>query len=147
MKFIAQKTSNGSIKGNIALYCHVLKVSRQGFYYHLESLDKPWKYEALAAEMNKIIDEDKCNDTYGRYRMYKALELRKEAEDGEFPHIPCERTVYRIMERMGIAHTPKRKPNGITKADREAMGKSLVSSCNFAEYIYISILFIHKNYC
>jgi hypothetical protein len=53
--------------------------------------------------------------------MHKALQLKKEAEGGEFPHIPCERTVYRVMERLGIAHTPKRKPNGITKADREAM--------------------------
>jgi transposase InsO family protein len=53
--------------------------------------------------------------------MHKALELKKEAKDGDFPHIPCERTVYRIMERLGIVHTPKRKPNGITKADKEAM--------------------------
>ncbi len=29
--------------------------------------------------------------------------------------------MYRIMERLGIVHTPKRKPNGITKADRKAM--------------------------
>lgn len=121
MKFIAIKTKNGKLTGNIAFYCRVLKVSRQGFYNHLEAQKKPWKYEALAAEIYKIIDEDECNDTYGRYRMYKALQLKKEAEGGGFPHIPCERTVYRVMERLGIAHTPKRKPNGITKADREAM--------------------------
>ena len=29
--------------------------------------------------------------------------------------------MYRIIGRLGIAHTPKRKPNGITKADKEAM--------------------------
>lgn len=121
MKFIAIKTENGKLTGDIAFYCRVLKVSRQGFYNHLETQKKPWKYEALAAEMYKIIDEDECNDTYGRYRMHKALELKREGKDGDFPHIPCERTVYRIMERLGIAHTPKRKPNGITKADREAM--------------------------
>ena len=34
--------------------------------------------------------------------------------------IPSERTVYRIMKEIGISHPPKRKPNGITKADREA---------------------------
>lgn len=34
--------------------------------------------------------------------------------------IPGERTVYRIMERLSIAHHPKRKPNSITKEDREA---------------------------
>lgn len=121
MKLISIKTENGKLTGEIAFYCRVLKVSRQGFYSYLESLKKPWKYEALAAKMKEIIDEDECNDTYGRYRMQKALELKKEAEDDDFPHIPCERTVYRIMERLGIAHTPKRKPNGITKADREAM--------------------------
>ncbi|MBQ8699661.1 MAG: IS3 family transposase, partial [Schwartzia sp.] len=27
---------------------------------------------------------------------------------------------YRVMEILGISHQPKRKPNGITKADREA---------------------------
>lgn len=35
-------------------------------------------------------------------------------------HIPGERTVYRIMEKIGLSHRPKRRPNGITKADREA---------------------------
>lgn len=121
MKFIAIKTSNGCITGKIALYCQVLKVSRQGFYYYLESLDKPWKYEALAAKIYEIIDEDECNDTYGRYRMHDALELKRDIEGWEFPYIPHERTVYRIMEKLGMVHTLKRKPNGITKADREAM--------------------------
>ena len=98
-----------------------MKVSRQGFYNHLEAQRKPWKYEALAAEIYEIIDEDECNDTYGRYRMHKALELKKDAEGSNFPYIPHERTVYRVMEKLGLVHTPKRKPNGITKADREAM--------------------------
>ena len=34
--------------------------------------------------------------------------------------IPSERTVYRVMEEIGISHHPKRKPNGLTKADRQA---------------------------
>ena len=34
--------------------------------------------------------------------------------------IHSERTVYRVMEEIGISHHPRRKPNGITKADREA---------------------------
>ena len=33
--------------------------------------------------------------------------------------IPSERTVYRVMKEIGQVHHPKRKPNGITKADRE----------------------------
>ena len=121
MKFIALKTGNGCIKGKIALYCRVLKVSRQGFYYYLENLDKPWKYEALAAKMNEVIAEDECNDKYGRHRMHDALKLKRDIEGGNFPHIPHERTVYRIMEKLGMVHTPRHKPNGITKADKEAM--------------------------
>lgn len=121
MKFIAIKTSNGCITGKIAFYCQVLKVSRQGFYYYLKRLDNPWKYKLLAAKIYEIIDEDECNDTYGRYRMHNALELKRDIECEEFPYIPHERTVYRIMGQLGIVHTPKRKPNGITKSDREAM--------------------------
>jgi transposase InsO family protein len=120
MKFIAIKTDNGQEKGMISFYCRVLDVTRQGFYKYVESLDKPWKYEALAAQMREIIAEDECNDTYGYVRMREALELRHEAQPENFPDIPCERTVYRIMERLTLIHRPKRKPNGLTKADKEA---------------------------
>ena len=48
--------------------------------------------------------------------MHQALELKKPAGI----EIPSERTVYRVMEEIGISHRPKRKPNGITKADKEA---------------------------
>lgn len=34
---------------------------------------------------------------------------------------PGRKDVYRIMKKIGLTHHPKRKPNGITKADREAM--------------------------
>ncbi|NBI91764.1 IS3 family transposase, partial [Lachnospiraceae bacterium] len=49
-------------------------------------------------------------------RMYQALMLKQP----ENVDIPSERTVYRVMEYIGISHHPRRKPNGITKADREA---------------------------
>ena len=116
MKFIDMKTDGGKVKGKISFYCEVLNVSREGFRKYLKSKDKPWKYEALAEEMQQIVSEDECNDTYGRIRMYQALKLRH-AED---PNFPSERTIYRIMKKMGLVHRPKRKPNGITKADREA---------------------------
>jgi transposase InsO family protein len=120
MKFIAIKTDNGQQKGDISFYCRVLGVTRQGFYSYVESLGKPWKYEALAARMKEIIAEDECNDTYGYVRMHEALNLKREAHPEEFPDIPCERTVYRVMERLDLIHRPKRKPNGLTKADKEA---------------------------
>lgn len=115
MKLIALKTKDGESKGNIAFYCRVLHVSRQGFYQYLANKDRPWKYQSLADAMLEIRSEDECNDTYGRIRMYQALNLKQP----ENVKIPSERTVYRVMEEIGISHQPRRRPNGITKADRE----------------------------
>ena len=67
--------------------------------------------------MYRILEEDLYNDTYGRYRMFEALKLRHENDDF---YVPGERTIYRIMEVLGLTHRPKRNPNGITKADKEA---------------------------
>ena len=116
MKYIAEKTEDGAIKGKLSIYCRVLEVSRQAFYEYLVNRDKPYKYEKIADKIREIIDEDKCNDTYGSRRIHAALKLQK-TED---VHIPSERTVYRIMQHEGLVHKPKRKPNGITKADKEA---------------------------
>ena len=116
MMFLARKTEDGVIKGNISFYCRILKVTRQGFYKYLADKDRPWKYQDLADAMRVIASEDECNDTYGRIRMYQALLLKQP----EGIRIPGERTVYRVMEKIGLSHRPKRKPNGITKADREA---------------------------
>lgn len=66
--------------------------------------------------MMEIIAEDECNDTYGKVRMHEAL-LLKNPEDVK---IPSESTVYRVMNDIGITHKPRRKPNGITVADKEA---------------------------
>lgn len=116
MKFIALKTEDGAVKGKLSLYCRMLEVSRQGFYKYLINRDRVWKYQALADAMLEILAEDECNDTYGRERMVQALRIRQP----EGVHIPSERTVYRVMEKLGISHRPKRKPNGITREDREA---------------------------
>ena len=34
--------------------------------------------------------------------------------------IPSERTIYRVMKEIGLVHHPRRRPNVITRADREA---------------------------
>lgn len=94
----------------------MLKVTRQGFYKYLAKKERTWKYQDLADAMLAVASEDECNDTYGRLRMYQALLLKQP----EGIHIPSERTVHRIMEEIGLSHRPKRKPNGITKADRKA---------------------------
>ena len=127
MMFLALKTEDGRIKGKIAFYCRMLGVSRQGFYKYLANKNRPWKYQELADAMQEICSEDKCNDTYGRIRMYQALLLKKV----EGMYIPSERTVYRVMEQIGLSHRPNRKPNGITKADREAMKSDDLLKRNF----------------
>lgn len=109
------KTDGGRIKGKISFYCDCLDVTRQGFYWYLRHRKDPWKHEEIAKKMQEILEEGACNDTYGRCRMRKALELKYPDEP-----VPGERTVYRIMQKIGIVHRPKRKPNGITKADKEA---------------------------
>ena len=114
--FLAIKTDDGRIKGRISFYCRVLHVSRQAFHKYLKIKDAPWKYQTLADAMLEIRKEDECNDTYGRIRMFQALHLKQP----EGVQIPGERTVYRVMEEIGLNHKPRRKPNGITKADREA---------------------------
>ncbi len=116
MKFFAFKTKDGELKGDISFYCQAFHVSRQGFYRYLANKDRSWKYRSLADAMMEILAEDNCNDTYGRIRMYQAL-LLKQPENVD---IPSERTVYHVMEDIGISHHPRHKPNGITKADREA---------------------------
>lgn len=114
--FLAIKTEDGAIKGKISFYCRMLNVTRQGFYKYLANKDRPWKYRDLADAMRAIASEDECNDTYGRIRMYQALALKQP----EGVRIPGERTVYRVMKEIGLGRRAKRKPNGITKADREA---------------------------
>ena len=116
MKFTALKTRDGGLKGDIFFYRRILHVSRQGFYQYPANKDRPWKYRLLADAMVEIPEEDDCNDTRGRVRVYQALML-KQPENAD---IPGERAIYRVMEDAGISHHPRRKPNGITKADREA---------------------------
>ena len=100
------------MKGKLTFYCRMLHVSRQAFYKYLQRKDRPWKYQKPADAMRDILKEDECNDTYGRSRMRDAL-LQKKPKDVD---IPSERTVYRVMEEIGISHRPKRKPNGIMMA-------------------------------
>lgn len=90
MRFIDIKTDGGRIKGKIALYCEVLQVSRQGFYWFLKYRDDPWKYEGIAEKMRAVVAEDECNDTYGRSRMHDALIQKFPAEDNAPVVALCE---------------------------------------------------------
>lgn len=59
--------------------------------------------------------------------MHQALEQKQ--PDGI--NVPSERTIYRDMEEIGISHRPKRKPNGITRADKEARKSDDLIKRNF----------------
>lgn len=120
MKFIAIKTNCGKETGEISFYCRVLTVSTQAFYDYLRNFKKAWKYDALVAKMREIISEDECNDTYGYMRMWEALKFKETLSKDNFPYIPSERTIYRIMLIAGLIHKPNRVPNSLTKADKEA---------------------------
>lgn len=117
---------------DIVFMSKCLEVSPQGYYNYIKSLGKPYKYELLLAEIFKIIAEDECNDTLGSKRMWEALELKKSTTDGNFPYIPHERTVYRIMGKHNLIHDVKCKPNGITKADKEAQKSDDLIKRNFS---------------
>ena len=85
----------------------------------------------MAKEMLKIHEEDKYNDCYGRKRMYMAL-IQKKAIGEIDIDIPCEATVRKVMEKIGLIHKPNKKPNGITKADREARKSEDLLKRNFS---------------
>ncbi len=102
MIFLALKTEDGKMTGKISFYCRILGVSRQGFYKYLANKDRPWKYQDLADAMKEIACEDEYNDTSGRLRMYQARCLKL----SEGVSIPSERTIYRVMEQIGLSHRP-----------------------------------------
>lgn len=78
-----------------------MEVSRQALYDYFDRRNNPWKYEQLSVEMQKIHNEDECNDCYGRKRMYMALKLKKEAGEINIS-IPGEATVRKVMEQIGL---------------------------------------------
>ena len=110
------KEENEFLEEAGAFFAASRRKSARGRYKYLANKDRPWKYQDLADAMRAIAAEDECNDTYGRIRMYQALLLKQP----EGVRIPGERTVYRVMEETGLSHRPERKPDGITKAGREA---------------------------
>jgi len=59
-----------------------------------------------------IIAEDEENENYGIERMFEALKLR--GFEGS------RSKVARVMRENGLIHESPRKPNGLTKADKEA---------------------------
>lgn len=125
MRFIAVKTDDGRIKGEISFFCQMLHVSREGFRKYLINRDKPWKYEGLAEEMKSICSEDECNDQYGRERVYQALRLKHEGDSDYHYRLDRMTCVKILVEKV--------------KEQREVRGleKSLNLPKHMAEHIYM----------
>jgi len=79
--------------------------------------------------MKEIIAQDECNDTYGSVRMWEALLLRQEMDPRL--EVPSRPTIARIMSENGLIQKKKRKPNGLTKADKEAQKSDNLLKGNF----------------
>ena len=103
--------------------CEMLGVSRSGYYKHLIIKAKPDKNEAILSAMRAILEEDAENKSYGKVRMYERLK-----QDG---HKCCQARVSQIMEENGLLHSKKRKPNGLTKAEKEAQASDNLLNGNF----------------
>ena len=118
--------SDGRAKGNLAKYCRWLGVSRQGLYKAMKCRKKSDRHADLVAEIRDIIDQHELNDNYGKRRILEALMLLH--PDGD---LPSASTIYRVMRAMGLQHRKRHKPNGITKADREARKSDDLLKRNF----------------
>lgn len=97
----------------VVLQCKVLGVSESGYYKHQRHADRPYRHSHLLAQIKQCITEDPENANYGVQRITLWLKQR-------VGYTGSERTIRRVCKENGLMIRPKRKPNGITKADRKA---------------------------
>lgn len=90
----------------------MLGVTAQGYRKYVQSLDRPYKYAALLADIQAVLREDAFNITYGKRRMYEKLQL-----DYDCPY--SYNTVAKVLRENGLLHQANH-PKGLTKADRAA---------------------------
>jgi len=95
--------------------CRVLNVTKQGYYQWLRSLDKPYKYTALLAEILKVLAEEPENkESYGARRVFIQLQQPEYSYRGSYS------TVYRVMKANSLLQKKRRRPNSLTKEDYAA---------------------------
>lgn len=93
--------------------CRVLGVSESGYYKHLRCENKPYRYEMLLKQIYKLLDKDPENANYGMLRIFEYLQINDGYTGGYG-------VIRRICRENRLTIRRKRKPNGITKADRDA---------------------------
>lgn len=91
--------------------CKALKVSEQGYYKYIKTLNRPSKDDILSAAIDEVMDVSIYNDNYGADRMKIALE-QKGLKFGK-------RRIVKQMRNKGLIHTPRRRPKGLTKVTTE----------------------------
>ena len=90
-----------------------LSVSQQGYFRWVKKVKEPYKHEALLAQIKKIRGEFKENENYGVNRIF--LKLKQ-----DYDYQGSERTVYRVCKDNNLIIKKKKRPNALTKADRNA---------------------------
>jgi len=103
-----------------------LKVTKQGYYKWLRSLEKPYKYTDLLAKILEVLAENPENKgNYGARRVHLRL------TQPEYGYTRSYATVYRVMKANNLLQKKKRRPNSLTKEDYEAQKNENLISQNF----------------
>lgn len=103
--------------------CKALKVSEQGYYKYIKTLNRPSKDDILSAAIDEVMDVSIYNDNYGADRMKIALE-QKGLKFGK-------RRIVKQMRNKGLIHTPRRRPKGLTKVTTEIEEKENIIKKDF----------------
>lgn len=94
--------------------CRALGVSEQGYYRALRRPEKGWRDRQLLEQIYACLREDEENGrNYGVRRIIAWLRLHRGYTGGD-------RRIYRICREHHLTIRLKHRPNGITKADRQA---------------------------
>ena len=94
--------------------CRALGVSEQGYYRALRRPEKGWQDRQLLEQIYTCLREDEENGcNYGVRRIIAWLRLHRGYTGGD-------RRIYRICREHHLTIRTKHRPNGITKADRQA---------------------------
>ena len=94
--------------------CRALGVSEQGDYRALRRPEQGWRDRELLKQIYECLQEDEENGrNYGVRRIIAWLRLHRGYTGGD-------RRIYRICREHCLTIRPRRRPNGITRADRQA---------------------------
>ena len=98
----------------VSAMCRALGVSEQGYYRSLRRPERGWRDRQLLEQIYECLREDEENGcNYGVRRIIAWLRLHRDYTGGD-------RRIYRICREHHLMIQSKRRPNGITRADRQA---------------------------